>query len=292
MQTTVTTDATTETPFYFMNGAHALFGVLHEPSRDASLTPFVFCHPFAEEKLWAHRVFVSFARRLAAEGHTVLRFDYMGNGDSAGSFSESSLGTARADVRCAVEEVRRRTGATQVNLLGLRFGAMVASLVADEAPGIEQLILWAPIVDGARYMKELLRINLTTQMAAHKEIRQDREALVAAMREGHTVNVDGYDMSLPMYAEVSAVKLAADPKRHAGRCLIAHIDRQPGRPAAELTQLVAGYPRGSVTLAQEEPFWKEIQRFYDAAPNLFSVTLDWLHGRESPLVPASSPQAT
>jgi uncharacterized protein len=278
MQTTLT-GAMTETPLFFTSGDRSLFGVFHEPSRDAALTPFVFCHAFGEEKLWTHRVFVSFARRLAAEGHAVLRFDYMGNGDSGGHFSESSLGTTRADVRCAIDEVRRRTGAAQVNLLGLRFGATVASLVAEEAPGIEHLVLWAPIVDGGRYMQDLLRINLTTQMAVHKEIRQDREALVAIMREGRTVNVDGYDMSLPMYDEVSAVKLDADPKRHAGKCLVVQIDRQPGRPAADLAKLAAGYQLGSVTFAQEEPFWKEIQRFYDSAPNLFSVTLDWLHAR-------------
>jgi uncharacterized protein len=269
----------TETPLYFTSGDRSLFGVFHEPLRDTSRTPFVFCHPFGEEKLWTHRVFVSFARRLAAEGHAVLRFDYWGNGDSGGHFRDASLGTARADVRCAIDEVRRRTGASQVNLLGLRFGATVASLVADEVPGIEHLVLWAPIVDGGRYMQDLLRINLTTQMAVHKEIRQDREALVAIMREGHTVNVDGYDMSLPMYDEVSAVKLDADPKRHTGKCLVVQIDRQPGRPAADLAKLAAGYELGSVIFAQEEPFWKEIQRFYDSAPNLFAVTLDWLHAR-------------
>jgi exosortase A-associated hydrolase 2 len=278
MQTT-SPGAMTETPFYFDAGARSLFGVFHEPARDASLTPFVFCHPFGEEKLWTHRVFVSFARRLAAQGHAVLRFDYLGNGDSGGTFSESSLATARVDVGRAIEEVRRRSGAAQVNLLGLRWGATVASLVADEIPAIEHLILWAPIVDGARYMQELLRMNLTTQMAVHKEIRQDREALVAAMREGHTVNVDGYDMSLTMYTEVSAVKLAADPKHYAGRCLIVQIDRQPGRPAIELTELAATYRQGSVVFAQEEPFWKEIQRFYDSAPSLFTVTLDWLYAK-------------
>jgi uncharacterized protein len=276
MHTELAGGAATETPFYFINSARALFGVLHEPSSGASLTPFVFCHAFGEEKLWTHRVFVTFARRLAADGHPVLRFDYMGNGDSFGSFSESSLTTVLADVRRAVDEVRRRTGADRVNLLGLRFGATVASLVAEEVPGIEHLILWAPIVDGARYMQDLLRGNLTTQMAVHKEIRQDREALVAAMRQGQTVNVDGYEMSLPMYDEVSAVKLAAEPKRHAGQCLIVQIDRQP-RPVPELTQLAAGYQQGTVIFAQEEPFWKEIQRFYDSAPGLFAITLDWLH---------------
>jgi exosortase A-associated hydrolase 2 len=268
----------TETPFYFSHGSSRLFAILHEAAGSAPSSAYVFCHPFGEEKLWTHRVFVSFARRLAADGHPVLRFDYMGNGDSGGAFPESSLASAVADVRAAIDEVRRRTGVRTVNLLGLRWGAMVASLAAEDAADIDRLVLWAPIVDGARYMQELLRSNLTTQMATHKEIRQDRAALVQVMENGGTVNVDGYDIALPMYAEVSAVKLAAAPKRHAARCLIVNVDRQPNRPVPELQQLAASYSLASPTLtsAQEEPFWKEILRFYDEAPNLFAVTLDWL----------------
>ncbi|MGH9347831.1 MAG: serine aminopeptidase domain-containing protein [Vicinamibacterales bacterium] len=266
----------TETPFYFPSGERSLFGILHEPARATTMPAFVFCHPFAEEKLWAQRVFVSFARRLAAEGHPVLRFDYMGNGDSEGDIRDSSLSTALADVRCAVDEVRRRTGRTAVSLLGLRLGATIASLVAEDVAGVEHLVLWAPVVDGARYMQEVLRINLTTQMATFKEIRQDREALVAAMVQGQSVNVDGYEMTHRLYAEVSGVTLAADRKRHGGPCLIAQIDRQPGRPSAELLRLAAAYERATTAVVQEEPFWKEILRFYDQAPNLFPATLEWL----------------
>ena len=266
----------TETPFYFTNGDYSLFGILHEPARDTSLPAFVFCHPFGEEKLWTQRVFVSFARLLASEGHPVLRFDYMGNGDSDRDFSESSLRTALADVRCAIAEVRRRTGASRVNLLGLRLGATIASLAAEDESGIDRLVLWAPIVDGGRYMQELLRINLTTQMATHREIRQDREAMVAVMQHGRTVNVDGYEMALPLYAEVSAVRLSSDPKRHQGSCLVVQIDRQPGRASAELQLLTESYSRATLTSVSEEPFWKEIQRFYEQAPNLFAATTSWL----------------
>jgi exosortase A-associated hydrolase 2 len=253
-----------------------LFGVLHQPPAQSSRSAFVFCHPFGEEKLWAHRVHVSFARALAAEGHPVLRFDYMGNGDSGGTFGGSSLRTAMADVLAAIDEVRRRTGVRPVSLLGLRFGATVASLVAEELTGLERLVLWAPVVDGARYMQELLRINLTTQMAVYREVRRDREALVAAMRAGETVNVDGYEMSWPMYEQVSAVKLVADAKRCQAPCLVAQIDRQPARPAADLEQLASGYRAATIIVAQEEPFWKEIARFYDEAPALFAETRRWL----------------
>lgn len=266
----------TETPFYFANGGRSLFGVLHRPAAQGTLPSFVFCHPLAEEKLWAQRVFVSFARQLAARGHAVLRFDYMGNGDSDGEFRESSLSTAIADVRRAVEQVREMTGTRLVSLLGLRLGATIASLAAEDSADLRHLVLWAPIVDGARYMQELLRINLTTQMAVYKEIRQDRDALVATMEQGNLVNVDGYDLTHRLYSEVSAVKLAAAAKRHEGPCLVVQIDRQPGRTSPELQQLAASYAGATLTAVQEEPFWKEILRFYDQAPNLFPATLEWL----------------
>lgn len=265
----------TETPFFFGPARESLFGILHQPEQPAG-SAVVLCHPFAEEKLWAHRVFVTFARRLAARGVAVLRFDYMGNGDSGGSFSASSLATACADVKCAAGEVQRRTGADGVTLVGLRMGATIASLVAEDLAAVRRLVLWSPIVDGGRYMQELLRINLTTQMAVYKEVRYDREALAAQMQGGATVNVDGYEMAHPMFSEVSAVKLAQSRKQFQGPSLVVQIDRAPGRPSPELKQVADAYTNGTFAFAQEEPFWKEIARFYDIAPNLFDVTLDWL----------------
>ena len=265
-----------ETPFFFHSGAHALFGLLHEPPSGRTGDTFVFCHPFGEEKLWSHRVYVSFARALADAGHAVLRFDYMGNGDSEGLFSASTLTTAQADVTAAIEQARQATGAERVHLLGLRLGATIASLVAERSSVVDRLILWSPIVDGARYMQELLRINLTTQMAMYKEVRQDREALVAVMQGGDTVNVDGYELSYQHYSEVSAVTLAAAAKRHQSPCLVVQIDRQPGRPAPELQQLADSYPHGSFSFAQEDAFWKEIAKFYHQAPNLYATTTGWL----------------
>jgi exosortase A-associated hydrolase 2 len=268
-----------ETPFFFPGAGHSLFGVLHEPEARPIRGAFLFCHPLAEEKLWAHRVFVSFARQLVQHGYMVLRFDYMGNGDSEGSFEESSLSTARADVLSALDQVRGRAGVARVGLLGLRLGATIASLVAEECDWIDRLILWAPIVDGNRYMQELLRTNLTTQMAIYKEIREDREALVEVMRRGGSVNVDGYEMTFPLFSEVAAVKLGTVDKRFAWPCLVTQLDRAPARPAPDLQQIVSTYSDGTLVFAQEEPFWKEIARFYNAAPNLFDVTLSWLRAQ-------------
>ena len=266
-----------ETPLFFGPPSQALFGVLHEAEPAAAGSAFVFCHPLAEEKLWAHRAFVSFARELAAAGHPVLRFDYRGNGDSDGAFSDCSLASLAQDVRAAIAQVRLMTGVQMVTLLGLRAGATLACIVAAQNdPGIDRLILWAPIVDGARYMQDLLRINLTTQMATDKEVRYDREALVEQMRQGSTVNVDGYEMTYRLYENLTAIKLTALPQVFAGPCLIAQVDRHPGRVDAELQRLAAAHPMATLITAQEEPFWKEIARFYEQAPNLFAATREWL----------------
>lgn len=265
-----------ERPFFFTRDGHDLFGVVHEPAAPSGAAPVVLCHPFGEEKLWAHRVHVSTARALAASGRLVLRYDSMGIGDSSGTFAESSLTTMLDDLGAAIDEARRRSGHAGVVLLGARLGATVASLAAERCAGVERLVLWAPVVDGARYMQELLRINISTQMAVYKDVRQDREALVAAMHAGATVNIDGYEMAAPMYDEVSAVRLVEQPKAFAGPCLVVHVDRQPGRPAPDLTKLVESYPAATFAFAQEEPFWKEIARFCNAAPALTQETLSWL----------------
>ncbi|HEY8549115.1 MAG TPA: alpha/beta fold hydrolase [Vicinamibacterales bacterium] len=267
-----------ETPLFFPGDGVSLFGVFAEPARRIGGRPaFVFCHPFGEEKLWTHRACVSFARELVQLGYPVLRFDQRGNGDSDAEFSETSLATAVQDTMSAIETAKRLSGADAVSLLGLRLGGAVAALVADERDDVRHLILWAPIVDGHRFAQELLRVNLATQMALHKEIREDRTVLVARLKDGGTVNVDGYPLSSAFYAQLETLKLADAPRAFAGPCLVVQIERAADAPpAAELTRLQACYRHASHVIVQEEPFWKEIERFYETAPNLSRATLAWL----------------
>ena len=269
-----------ETPFFLSSPEGKIFAVAHDPAVAASGEVFVFCHPLAEEKLWTHRVFVGYARQLAAAGHAVLRMDLRGNGDSDGDFSEASVETGITDIRCAIEDAKRRWNVARVHLLGLRFGATLAALGAERFDDIERLVLWAPVTDGERYAQELLRTNLATQTAVYREVRYDRSELVEQMRQGAAVNVDGYAMAYPMYEQAASIRLAAAKKRHMGPCLIVQIERQAGRPAPDLEQLAATYERATLTLALEEPFWKEIQKSYlRHAPSLFAVTTAWLELR-------------
>lgn len=268
-----------ETPFFFPGEAGRLFGVLHQPPPDAPRRPAVlFCHPFGEEKLWAHRVFVTFARELAGQGHPVLRFDYRGNGDSEGPFTSWTVSGALTDIFRAIDELEARTGRLSVILLGLRLGATLAAVAADARDDVAGLVLWAPITDGRQYAQDLLRVNVVTQLAVYREVRRDREALVRCLREGMPVNVDGYDLTEAAFDELAALRLDMPPRRTDLRCLLVQV--APGETArrdAVLCQLQRRYEDAAAfELAVEEPFWKEIRGFYDRAPNLFARTTDWL----------------
>ena len=270
-------DSVVETPLFFENGDYRLFGVVHQPVGTPSGAAWVFCHPFAEEKLWAQRVYVSFARTLAARGAWVLRFDMMGNGDSEGQFSAASVDTMLSDIDCAIRYLEGVSGiSVSIGLLGLRLGATLAALAAERSQKVGTLVLWEPIVDGARYMQEMLRSNLTTQSVIYKEIRHNREALVRMMRDGATVNIDGYELAYPCYEQATAINLKEGRKQFAGPCLIVQVGKngQPVHP--DFKALQETYPAGNLQSAVEEPFWKEIKQWYGRAPNLTATTLAWL----------------
>lgn len=267
---------TTETPFFFERDRHRLFGILHA-AQGQLRGAFVFCHPFAEEKLWAHRTYVSFAREVAARGYAVLRFDMTGHGDSDGQFARADVDTYLADVRRAVDEVASRvpTG-TPLGLLGLRLGAALAAQAADNDPRIANLILWEPVTDGAKYGQEVLMANLAMQMAAYGKVMVERKDLVKKMESGETVNVDGYDVSHAMFQQISAIRLDQQVGQFRGRCLVVQVDRAERPLRKELQALAARYAQATIAPAIEQPFWKEIKEFYGKAPRLAATTLDWL----------------
>ena len=259
--------------FYLSLNDERVFAGHYRPDTPASQA-VVLCHPLGEEKLWAHRVFVSFARALAEAGVSVLRIDFRGEGDSDREFEESDFETRIADTSLAVDAVRSLNPAvTEVSLVGLRLGAAVAAAAAARRTDISGLLLWDPVTDGAAYMQTVLRLNLMYQMALHRKVVESRDALIARLREGDTVNIEGYEMAEPLFRQVSAFQLEAELARFSGQLMAVQIsqDDVPVRP--DLASLSKVSPRFCVEIAREEPFWREIKSFCQRAPELTRLSL-------------------
>lgn len=115
----------------------ALQGILHRPERaDANTPAVVWLSAGQKVRQGAWRMNVVMARRLAAQGIPVLRFDYHGMGDSEGErhhgqfvmdfYGFVQTGGFRDDVVAAVEFLLREVGARPVVLAGLCGGAASA----------------------------------------------------------------------------------------------------------------------------------------------------------------------
>jgi alpha/beta superfamily hydrolase len=265
-----------EDPRFVTVDGDPLFTVLHTPAGTAT-RGVVLCHPLGEEKLWSHRVFVTFARELAERGLAVIRFDFRGEGDSGRDFLASDLDTRVADVHAAIDVLREAVPAvTGLTLVGLRFGGSVAAVCASGRTDVERLVIWDPVPDGAAYMQAVLRTNIAAQMALHRKVITDREAMVATLEAGGAVNIEGYDLGLGLYRAASTLMLADVLPRCAGRTLLVQIGAETLPPRKDLAALAAASPRVETRQAAEEPFWREIKTFYQRADRLFPATIDWL----------------
>jgi exosortase A-associated hydrolase 2 len=264
-----------EYQFLNLNGERIF--AAHYRSAQHTSRAVVMCHPMGEEKLWAHRVFVSFARDLASIGFDVLRFDFRGEGDSDRAFEHADFETRIGDTCLAVDTVRElNPAATEVTLLGLRLGASVAAAAAARRSDVARLILWDPVVDGAAYMQTVLRANLMFQMALHRKVIENRDALVARLARRESVNIDGYELTEPLYQQVSGFHLADVLMQFSGMTLIVQVNQGEAQVKPELANLAETNDRCRVEAVQEEPFWREIKTFYQRASELTRVSLQAL----------------
>lgn len=267
-----------ELPMFFGVQGQRLFGMLHQPdAAGCSGAGWVFCHPFAEEKLWAHRVFVSMARKLASQGMPVLRFDYRGYGDSDGAFEQCTLADHIADIRTAANELQNRMpDLSGINLLGLRYGATLAVLAAAGNPHFERLVLWDPVVDMAQYLLDQLRSNLTTQMVLHGKVITNRDELVARIRADEAVNIDGYDLANPFFDQACAIQLLEAAAQVRVPVQIIEIARASQAARTDLQALAAAFPDAQLQRVEELQFWKEIKQFVQHSPALAGALQTWL----------------
>ncbi|MEP6883768.1 MAG: alpha/beta fold hydrolase [Gammaproteobacteria bacterium] len=144
------------TPLYFPSGGGFLFGWLHQPAAELRTdVGLIVCEPFGYEAICAHRSLRTIADACAGIGVATLRFDYAGTGDSTDiEDDEEQISRWCGDILAAVEELRRRCGVRRVYVLGVRLGALLASLAPIQG-AVDGLIALVPVVNGRRYLREL-----------------------------------------------------------------------------------------------------------------------------------------
>jgi pimeloyl-ACP methyl ester carboxylesterase len=201
------------TPVVFGPNGSQLMGIYHAAEPELALgVGVVLCNPLGYEAMCAHRTYRHLARRLAAAGFDVLRFDYQGTGDSSGRSDEPDRVRAWLDsIGAAVDELRLIAGVTSIDLFGVRLGATLAALAAGERRDIRALVLWAPAVSGRAYVRE------------HRALQLLRPGSGPAAQVGQ----DAGDLLEPTLRELSTTSLLALRDRFVERALVLPRDDLP-----------------------------------------------------------------
>ncbi len=143
------------------------------PVGDESIGGLVIAPTIGREARASRRALRLLGREAASRGFCVVRVDYDGTGDAAGSFEDPRRDLAwPASVEAAVE-LLRSCDAGPIGVVGMRLGAAIAGSAADRAElGLASLVLWDPCDSGRTYLREL-------------------SALEALRREGGTAGLEG-----------------------------------------------------------------------------------------------------
>jgi exosortase A-associated hydrolase 2 len=156
----------------------------------------------------SRRIVTDLAQHERARGRGLLCVDLFGTGDSDGDFADARVGRWLEDLSAAVDWSARR-GWPVTSLLGIRFGALLgAEFLRQGNPGLSRVVLWQPVVSGARMMEQFLRIRVMATRMEHGR-GESVSALRAQLKAGDTVEVGGYALSGSLCADIDALDLGS-----------------------------------------------------------------------------------
>lgn len=170
-----------------------IYCVDYTPEKDVEKsTAIILCKPIWGERIRTHRIYTNLARSLRKDGYYSITCDYFGDGNSDGDSQEMTFSTMMRDINGLIDRILEEKKADHIILLGIRLGADIALHINDRQKRNIHKILIEPVLHLNSYLNDVLRANLTTQMAVHKKVVKTREMLIEEMKNGAAVNIDGF----------------------------------------------------------------------------------------------------
>jgi alpha/beta superfamily hydrolase len=203
----------------FLGDEALLFGCLHIPAGEVR-GGLVICSPILADFGANYQREVNLARHLAADGVAVQRFHPRGTGHSDGDAADLTLQSLIDDATQAFAHLRDRLPGRTIAVLGTRFSALVATRVAG-AHG-QPLVLWEPVTDPQRYIKEGLRARAVNAMRSGVQPEEPADELA---RRGF-VDLLGIPVGRELLGTASDVGLAAELGEQPCPVLLVQLDQR------------------------------------------------------------------
>ncbi|MDQ2821594.1 MAG: hydrolase 2, exosortase A system-associated [Pseudomonadota bacterium] len=198
-------------PFFLDTPSGARFCLYHAPA-GACRGALLYVAPFGDEMNRTRNLAARQARALAQRGIGVLQLDLYGCGDSAGEFADARWDGWQDDLALGHAWLAEKLGCP-VGLWGLRLGALLALDYAARATlPVARLLLWQPVVRGAAFLTQLLRLRLAGALldgetAGRTGTTQLREALLG----GEPTEIGGYMVAPELGSAIDHADASAVP---------------------------------------------------------------------------------
>jgi hypothetical protein len=194
---TAAAPATTEVPTFFGPTESPLFGVVHLPVDNQIRGGVLICGSLGKEGMDSVRLQRVLADSLARRGFGVLRFDYLGLGDSAyAQLRDDAVANWVASVGHALDYLTL-IGAESATAVGIRAGCLLLNEYLAQSHTVNRVVYLDPYGTGRRYLREhttLFRVSVGEDAATPGE-----------------VSIFGGRLSDHAAAEFGALRMGADP---------------------------------------------------------------------------------
>lgn len=249
-----------ETPAAETPDAPSLFCVWRAPQNDNAARVWVLVPPFFEEEKSARRTLSEFARRLQNRGEASLLVTPRGHGDSGGEVGSATLSDWRADITRAASEAKRRAPSAEIILCGVRLGATLCLLAADES-GARELHLIEPIVSGRVLVRDLMqRKKLRAMMTREESGAENASPNAARVLAGDLEDIDGWALSQTLRDEIGALDSLQSSPPNASTRILQISGRSELSP---LLQKLAAHLNAKTRVVVARPFWTQNEESHD-----------------------------
>ena len=263
---------TTEVATYFGPPASPLFGVLHLPKGSQIRGGVIICGSLGKEGMDSVRLQRPLADGLADRGFAVLRFDYLGTGDSAFTQGrDDAVDNWRRSIEHALEYINE-IGVESVTAIGLRAGTLILSDFLAKSPCVDRVVYLDPVGTGRRYLRE---------QTALATLSVGADSATVGM-----VSIAGARLSALAAKEFSALSLVTDPPAGIDHLLVLRT----GQSDAKVNTLAQAHRVRSVTVDGLTEF-AQIQETLTPLPlPAIDTMIDWVDEAESPIRTTATPR--
>lgn len=119
--------------------------MLHVPDRSQSNAPLtILFHGFTGNRIEANRLLFHLANALEERGVAALRFDFIGCGESDGSYADLTLTSLLEQAETVFEWVLSSIEPKEICVVGYSLGGFIGSLMLERTPSIHRAVLISP----------------------------------------------------------------------------------------------------------------------------------------------------